>query len=381
MPDLFLSYKVERRAAARHLAKILQLHGYDVWFEHGQVAGPSFTKDIEAARSGAKLLLALWCRMSIHSAHVAEEARNAHRAGKLLSCIIEPTTVPSDLSAAPTAALSDWDGGPRAPSLAALFSEITRLTGLPPRPDDAGLLEFEADWAERGSPSIAEFSVQPVFATRSQIAALLTPPQPMRAAPTQRTESPSPPPALAAPPQADAELRSLLQRANAGDAAAQYEVGRLHQNGEGGMAKDEAAALKLYQAAANQGEASAQFALGEFFKLGRAGLQRDETRAAQLYKSAAAKGYAPAQTAFGTMLQEGLGGLGKDETEAVRFFSAAAEQNYAPAQTHLGWMHQNGLGGLEPDEDEAVRLYRLAARQGSALAQHYLGRIYAKRGG
>ena len=125
---------------------------------------------------------------------------------------------------------------------------------------------------------------------------------------------------LAAPPplEAQAALETLHRTAEAGNAEAQYELGRAYEMGEG-VSEDDAEAVRWYRMAAEQGEALAQFNLGLMYANGR--------------------------------------GVLKDEAEAVRWFRLAAEQGLALAQFNLGLMYANGRGVLK-DEAEPPRVHR-----------------------
>ena len=57
------------------------------------------------------------------------------------------------------------------------------------------------------------------------------------------------------------ELESLRQRAEQGDASAQFSLGNAYNNGQG-VPQDDAPAVSWYRKAAEQGEANAQFNLG-----------------------------------------------------------------------------------------------------------------------
>ena len=65
--------------------------------------------------------------------------------------------------------------------------------------------------------------------------------------------------------------------ADQGLAAARCSLGVMYENGRG-VAKDEARAVELYQAAADQGLAAAQCYLGVMYENGR-GVAKDEARA------------------------------------------------------------------------------------------------------
>lgn len=49
MADVFISYKTERRNAAQHLARVLELNGYSVWFDYGLLSGQDLGPQIERA--------------------------------------------------------------------------------------------------------------------------------------------------------------------------------------------------------------------------------------------------------------------------------------------------------------------------------------------
>jgi hypothetical protein len=120
---------------------------------------------------------------------------------------------------------------------------------------------------------------------------------------------------------------------------------------------------------AEQGYALAQANLGAFYLINQGGLAKNEREAARLFKLAADQGYAPAQLPLGLLYLNGQGGLTKNEREAARLFKLAADQGYAPAQYNLGVFYVNGQGGLAKDEREAARLFKLAADQGLAQAK------------
>ncbi len=47
MAEIFISYKSERRKAARHLEQILVRYGYTVWFDHALVRGHDYEAQIQ----------------------------------------------------------------------------------------------------------------------------------------------------------------------------------------------------------------------------------------------------------------------------------------------------------------------------------------------
>ena len=83
-----------------------------------------------------------------------------------------------------------------------------------------------------------------------------------------------------------AEMQALIQRARAGDAAAQAQLGYNFQKGIG-AAQSAAEALKWYRRAADQGLVTAQNNLGFMYARGR-GVPKDLTQAYMWYALAKA---------------------------------------------------------------------------------------------
>ena len=83
------------------------------------------------------------------------------------------------------------------------------------------------------------------------------------------------------------ELESLRQRAEEGDADAQYELGFVYARGLG-VPQDYAQAATWYRLAADQGHAPAQLNLGVLYRNGE-GVPQDYTEAHKWYNLAAAR--------------------------------------------------------------------------------------------
>jgi TPR repeat protein len=79
--------------------------------------------------------------------------------------------------------------------------------------------------------------------------------------------------------------KALDERAKAGDASAQFDLGVLYQTGQQGGAPDQAKALELFQQSANAGHAPALFNLASVYYNGD-GVAKDEAKAITLYKQA-----------------------------------------------------------------------------------------------
>lgn len=111
----------------------------------------------------------------------------------------------------------------------------------------------------------------------------------------------------------------------------------------------------------------AQFNLALLYQLGQGGLAKDQAEALRLYRLAADRGYNHALNQLAIMHLNGMFGMPKDEAEGVRLYRASAEQGDSTAQVLVGQYFEKGTGGLPKDEAEAVRLYRLSSAQGQVL--------------
>jgi hypothetical protein len=170
----------------------------------------------------------------------------------------------------------------------------------------------------------------------------------------------------------EAAFAELLNQAKAGDASAQYAVGKAYRDGKG-VAKDFARAVAWYSKAAEQGDTTAQFSLGEMYDNGE-GVAKDTAKALEWYTKAAEQGDAGAQYILGLMYYNGAG-VDKDFAKALEWYGKAAKQGDAYAQFWLGNMYQMG-DEVTRDAIKAAEWYRKAAEQGHAYAQTNLGVMY-----
>lgn len=152
-----------------------------------------------------------------------------------------------------------------------------------------------------------------------------------------------------------AGLAQLRERADKGDAQAQYNLGLLHANGLN-VAQDYALAETWFRKAAEQGHAKAQHRLGllEYF-----GLKSDPTKWLRLAPSLALS----YSTASPELIDFNQLNTPKDNEAAERWFRKAAEQGNAAAQNNLGLLYARGQG-VPQRYAEAAGWYRKAADQG-----------------
>ncbi|WP_197442598.1 tetratricopeptide repeat protein [Lignipirellula cremea] len=167
------------------------------------------------------------------------------------------------------------------------------------------------------------------------------------------------------------ELEDLIAKANQGDPAAQYDLGRRFADGNG-VEKDLAAALAWYQKAAARGRVKAEVQLGSFHAHGFATPVNWE-ESIRWYRQAAGQGDTTAQHNLGLDYAHGHG-VEKDPAEAARWFRLAADQGHARAQFNLGELYEAGRG-VPQDLAEAHLLYTLAGQHPDQ--EHLFGAVKA----
>lgn len=135
--------------------------------------------------------------------------------------------------------------------------------------------------------------------------------------------------------------------------------------------------IKGLQQKAEQGDAKAQWELGISYLRGR-GVTRDPSQAATWLHKAADQGYAEAQFNLGSMYDAGVP-IPQDYRQAAYWYGKAAAQGHAGAQSGLGVLYSYGRG-VPQDHAQALALYTSAAEQGDRQAQVNLGNTYANAG-
>jgi hypothetical protein len=132
-------------------------------------------------------------------------------------------------------------------------------------------------------------------------------------------------------------LIQVLQESEAGDVEAQLHRGMLHdaRYEAGALPKDAKEAARWYRRAAEAGNAPAALNLGRILAAGAEGVGRDPAEAARLLRLAAAAGDGSAQLELAELLHEGAGAE-RGDAEAVRLLrSAAAAPDGAEAIARL----------------------------------------------
>jgi hypothetical protein len=323
MADIFISYKSERKAAADHLRRIFELHGYSVWFDYALYSGRDYRRDIDRELQAANAVVVLWCEMSVQSDWVREEADFAKGNDKIVPVWLEKTGLPMGFRTLDTLDLSQWNGGPRDHQLDRLLEQVARLVGRDPNTEFRGLSDYEKTWRNFGAPGLAEFGLINI----AEEAAGLKIASPLKLDSKPKSE----PASQSVQHGVDAyghegygkAFSILTPHATQGSSRAQFFLGRMCQKGNGTKRSDRSATY-WYRKSADQGHAKAQFYLGRMYRVGR-GVKRSDIEAVHWSRKAADQGHVMAQSFLGDMYQAGHG-VTQSGTEAVRWYRKAAEQ-------------------------------------------------------
>jgi len=194
-----------------------------------------------------------------------------------------------------------------------------------------------------------------------------------RSAPTEKAPAFAPAAAPVSTSGLAPDLNATRRAAEQGDAKSQYNLGLMYDKGVGGVAQNDAEAIKWYRKAAEQGDAKGETNLGMMYADGR-GVTRDYAEAVKWYRKAAEQGDEIAQMALGQFYTKGQG-VAKSEAEAEKWLRKAAERGGARVENAIGNMYESG-NGMPKDYAQAVKWYRMAAEHGNALAQFALGNMY-----
>ena len=145
-------------------------------------------------------------------------------------------------------------------------------------------------------------------------------------------------------------FKATREKAEQGDARAQYGLGKMYLDGYSVSKNDEEAA-KWMQEAAEQGDAEAQFLLAGMYAKGE-GVPPNYVEAVKWSgkaRKAAEEGDAETQFKMGVRYHKI-----KDYVEGAKWYRKAAEQGHAKAQDKLGCMYANGEG-VSQDYDKAAK--------------------------
>ena len=165
-------------------------------------------------------------------------------------------------------------------------------------------------------------------------------------------------------PEARRSFRALTERAEGGDAEAQYRLAGVYRTGYDSIPADTARWVSLLRLSAGQDYAPAQNMLGYLYA-GGTGVKADRDSAYMWIKRAADSGDATAASNIGYMLLEEAGGK---QREAAGYLQQAAEGGVPQAMSLLADLYRDGRG-VERDTVKAQELYTRAYAAGLADAE------------
>jgi TPR repeat protein len=190
-----------------------------------------------------------------------------------------------------------------------------------------------------------------------------------------------------------AEISDLQKRADSGDAAAQFALGKAYESGNGVPQRADQAAT-WYRKAAEQGNEKAQNNLGLLYWFGD-GVEKDKAEAIRWYRKAARQGSANAMFNLGAAYYNGEG-VGVNDTLAYAWFLLSSEAGNSSGQDAakrsrgeqgpngfneaclaIGRMYEKGED-LPKNLESAAAWYRRAAEQGYIEATISLAALYLK---
>mmetsp|Transcript_13917 Transcript_13917/g.23596 ORF Transcript_13917/g.23596 Transcript_13917/m.23596 type:complete len:160 (-) Transcript_13917:257-736(-) len=148
-----------------------------------------------------------------------------------------------------------------------------------------------------------------------------------------------------------------------------------------GVAPDDAAAVDLYRLAGENGFAQAQFSLGELYSQGEGGLPVDANEAAKWYKLAANQGHRKALYVLGLMTEYGDGGIEQSGRIACRLYALAAAQGHSQAHFQLGVILAQGV--LVPQDVARAKYHlstahELGVEQAGEVLEHEIFREFVR---
>lgn len=173
------------------------------------------------------------------------------------------------------------------------------------------------------------------------------------------------------------DITALIEKAEAGDADAQVELGNKYYKGLD-VEKNHDLSVEWCRKSADQGNPRGQNAMGVMYQYGY-GLEKSFSEALNWYRKAAEQLYDKALYHLGIMYKHGYG-VKQNHEDAFGWCMKAAELEYAPAQAEVGWMYSNGCG-VKQNNKQAFAWYHKAAKQGNSRAQNNLGVMHRRGAG
>jgi uncharacterized protein len=153
----------------------------------------------------------------------------------------------------------------------------------------------------------------------------------------------------------------LLPHGQRGDAEAQFLLGRISDEGGGGIAIDPREALRWYRLAATKNFPKALYAIARAYATGR-GISPDPQQALNYLTRAADADFTPALLDMASLFDEGRG-VDRDRAQAFALYKRAAELGNTEARFMIAERLMAG-DGVQMDTNEAQRWYMAAGGRG-----------------
>ena len=136
--------------------------------------------------------------------------------------------------------------------------------------------------------------------------------------------------------------------------------------------EDYETAVRYLEMAAEAGEAAAQTNLGIMYVNG-IGVEQNHEKAVEYFLQAAEQGQPIAQTNLG-VLYAGGDGVEQDYEKALEYYRQAADQGYNWGQYNLAYCYLVGQG-VEENREKAIEYFEMAAAQGNEKAAEELRKL------
>jgi uncharacterized protein len=149
--------------------------------------------------------------------------------------------------------------------------------------------------------------------------------------------------------------------AQAGDTQGMWQLYGAHNNGNWGVPKDDAEAIRWVRTAAELGDIRAMNALASEHQRGSR-VPRDEVAAMSWWRRAADAGDGEAMTKVAYGYLNGTGGVPRNVAEGVRWTRAAVDAEEVEAASWLAGWYENGERGFARNPTEATAIWRRLAR-------------------
>ena len=146
------------------------------------------------------------------------------------------------------------------------------------------------------------------------------------------------------------DLKTLMEDAEDGEVAAQFELGNRYLSGDG-VEADNFEAARWFRMAADQGDNNAQYNLGVMYMQGT-GVIADLDQAIEWFRKAAEQGDPPAQFTMATLYANGKG-VPRDPVLAHMWFTIAASAGHRAAQANVV-LFQEMLSDLQISEGQRM---------------------------